>query len=148
MGRPATHGMSYSAEYRTWVGMIQRCHNPDDLNYKKYGARGIMVHPPWRDSFEAFFAHAGRRPSADHSLDRIDNGLGYIPGNVRWATRSEQQRNTRHNRMLTHGGRTQCLSAWAEEIGISKKTLHMRLSKGWSVARALTQKLEQQDHGG
>lgn len=55
----------------------------------------------WRESFEAFFAHVGPRPSLAYSLDRIDNDRGYEPGNVRWATDSEQQQNRRFARDLT-----------------------------------------------
>ncbi|RLA42161.1 MAG: hypothetical protein DRQ64_00265 [Gammaproteobacteria bacterium] len=141
-----THGMSRSSEYQVWGALVQRCTNPNNPNYPKYGGRGITVNPLWVESFEAFFQEIGARPSMQHSVDRIDNGQGYEPGNVRWATRSEQQRNTRRNRLLTLGDKTQCMSAWAEELGISRKTLHMRLSRGWSAERTLTQPLEAQKH--
>jgi hypothetical protein len=82
-------------EYYAWVSMIRRCHAPRARNYRLYGARGITVCQRWRESFPTFLGDVGRKPSPDLSLDRIDNNGNYEPGNVRWATRSEQQRNKR-----------------------------------------------------
>jgi hypothetical protein len=81
------------AEYCIWYGMIRRCCNPRDPAFPSYGGRGIGVSARWRDDFMAFFADIGPRPSLGHSLDRLDNLRGYEPGNCRWATRSQQQRN-------------------------------------------------------
>lgn len=73
--------------------MRQRCLNPKAIGYKRYGGRGITVCDQWRDSFEAFLADVGPRPSAAHSIDRIDNDGNYEPGNVRWATTAQQHAN-------------------------------------------------------
>lgn len=86
------HGMRNSPEYSSWVAMKSRCLNPECKDYAKYGAKGISIHPTWVVSFETFYNHVGRRPLGT-SLDRIDNTKGYMPGNVRWATRKDQQRN-------------------------------------------------------
>jgi hypothetical protein len=98
-GRPRTHGESprgsWTPEYRAGVNMVTRCHNPKATRYKNWGGRGISVCDEWRHDYEAFLSHVGRRPSPTHSLDRIDNNRGYEPGNVRWATREQQARNTR-----------------------------------------------------
>lgn len=90
-----THGRSGTPEHSLWDNMKARCHNPANSRYESYGGRGITVCQEWRDSFEAFFAYVGPRPSSKHSMDRIDNDRGYEPGNVRWATASEQARNSR-----------------------------------------------------
>jgi hypothetical protein len=131
-----SHGMRDTPEYRTWLAMRQRCNNPPNPAYQRYGGRGITVDPAWND-FAVFFAYVGKRPSAAHSLERIDNARGYEPGNVTWATPQAQARNTRRNYLITHDGRTQPLIAWAEETGIHWSTIRDRIARGWPVSDAL-----------
>jgi hypothetical protein len=77
--------------WRVWKHIIDRCGNPDDKAYPYYGGRGISIHPAWAESFDAFLAGVGPRPSSQHSLDRFPASAGnYEPGNVRWATAKEQ----------------------------------------------------------
>lgn len=83
-----------SKTYATWNAMKQRVLNPNRPNYRLYGGRGITIHQPWIDSFEAFLADVGERPEGT-SIDRIDPDGNYEPGNVRWATPSEQALNRR-----------------------------------------------------
>lgn len=94
LDRITTHGMTGTPEYRSWRSMLQRCMNVSSNRYMNYGGRGISVCDRWMD-FANFFSDMGSRPSLDYSLDRIDNDGNYEPGNCRWATRSEQQRNKR-----------------------------------------------------
>ncbi len=89
------HGMKGSPEWNAWRNAKFRCTNPKSPDWDDYGGRGIKMAKRWLTSFEAFYAHIGARPSALHSLDRIDNDRGYMPGNVRWATKAEQNKNRR-----------------------------------------------------
>jgi len=91
-----THGLSGHPLYDTHVGMMARCYDQGHRLFRAYGGRGIDVYPEWHD-VTAFLgwieANLGARP-AGLSLDRVNNDLGYIPGNLRWATDEEQHRNT------------------------------------------------------
>lgn len=78
--------------------MIDRCENRDREEWPDYGGRGITVCLRWRESFPAFLADMGRRPSPEYSIDRRDNDGNYEPGNCRWATASEQTENQRPRR--------------------------------------------------
>ena len=134
--RKTRHGMARSPEYRAWQDMNQRCSNPNSQRWDRYGGRGIECR---FTSFEQFLAEIGPRPSPRHSVDRIDNEGHYEPGNVRWALSKPQQRNLSTNHLLTWQGRTQCVSAWAEELGMKRDALWGRLRRGWSIERALSQ---------
>jgi len=124
-------------EYATWNKMIQRCENKKSSAYRNYGGRGITVCERWHD-FQNFIDDVGRKPSKEHSLDRMNNAKGYERSNCRWATREEQMRNTRRNRIVAYKRVTKTLIEWAEDVGISYATLWQRLEVlGWSVERAL-----------
>lgn len=93
-----SHGDAASGapEYTAWESMIARCENKRHVSWHDYGGRGIKVAPEWRRNYPAFLKYVGRRPTPQHTLDRYPNNDGhYEPGNVRWATRSEQNANQR-----------------------------------------------------
>lgn len=128
-----THGESLNnrtREYQTWDAMIQRCTNKNNKAYSNYGGRGVIVCDRWRYSYENFINDMGRRPSSGHSLERINNELGYNPTNCKWATRKDQARNRRSNRILEHSGRKMVMQDWAIELGISETTIITRLKAG------------------
>jgi len=135
---PTSHGLSGSSEYEIWKGMKARCENPRHKSYRFYGAAGISVCEAWRSSFEAFLTDMGSRPTPKHTLDRRDPGGPYSPDNCRWITQKEQTRNTRRNVHVTFNGRTQCLSAWAEELGMDYSLLHKRISAGWAPEKVFS----------
>lgn len=98
-----------------------------DINNPNYGGRGIAVAAAW-DSYDQFYADMGEC-AAGYSLDRIDNTLGYAAHNCRWATNREQLNNQRRNRVISFNGKSQTLSYWAEDLGVSLDTLHHRLRR-------------------
>ncbi|MHC4453429.1 MAG: hypothetical protein ACYSWS_01875 [Planctomycetota bacterium] len=125
-----------SRTYKSWQQMIQRCTNINISRYKDYGGRGIKVCKRWT-RFMNFIEDMGERPPG-MSIDRIHNDSGYFKGNCRWATSKQNSRNRRNNRLITHNGKTQCLSAWAEETGINANTIVWRLNHNWLIEKALT----------
>ena len=128
-----------SKEWRTWNSMIRRCTYPSMDDYERYGGKGIKVCKRWRNSFEAFLDDVGYSPSQKHSIDRIDNDGNYEPGNVRWATPSEQTRNSSKARFITFEGKTLTMGEWAKNMNINRQTIQMRIDHyGWSVHNALT----------
>lgn len=141
--RSTKHGMSSRKKnirlngYGQWIGMRSRCRNPNDPSYDRYGGRGIDVYDEWFESIDAFMAYIGPRPSMRHTIDRIDNDKGYVPGNVRWATHVEQGRNRRTNRVVEYGGMARCVTEWATLLGIKAKVIFDRLNDGWPAERAL-----------
>ena len=127
--------------YGVWRHIIERCENPRGNSYKNYGGRGIAICTEWRSDFEAFYNWAissGYTPGL--SIDRIDVNGPYSPENCRFATRIQQGRNKRTNRLLEYRGEIKTLSEWAEIMGIPMPTLWARLTKyGWPIERALTE---------
>jgi hypothetical protein len=139
--RTRKHGMAghnRPPEYDAWAHMIRRCYTPTTKAFEHYGGRGITVCQRWRDSFEAFLADMGPRPSAKHSLDRINNDGNYEPSNCRWATTDEQARNTRRNVKVTFRGETKTVAEWGRALGFPREVLRRRIAVGWPVELALT----------
>jgi hypothetical protein len=113
-------------EYWAWKAMKQRCYNPKHPKFKDYGKRGIVVCRRWRESFEDFFADMGPRPPG-HQLERSNNDGDYKPRNCKWATRSQQQRNTRRGRWTVIDGRKNHVRGHARARGIPESTFRVSL---------------------
>ena len=128
-----THGMSETPEYTIWLGIKQRCLNPNNDWYHCYGGRGIIICDQWRDSFTTFLRDMGPRPSPEHEVDRRENDKSYSPENCRWATRKEQTRNTRQNTKLTFEGKTLTMVEWSIISGIRTGIISKRLKLGWTT---------------
>lgn len=136
--------------YTCWCRIRTKCFDSNHKDWDFYGGRGIRVCQRWRKSFAAFRDDVGEKPTSLHTLDRIDNDGHYSCGkcseccrrgwglNVQWATRREQSRNRRVCQRLTYQGRTQLLTDWARELGISASTIcHRMKAYGWSAEKSL-----------
>ena len=145
------HGRSRTSEHRIWCGIKKRCNCPTDHAYENYGGRGIRVCQRYSEDFAAFLQDMGSRPSNRHSINRKENDGHYSCGqcteclsngwtfNLEWATSKTQSQNTRRNHLLTWNGKTQCISAWAEELHLPARLIWGRIVNcGWSVEKALT----------
>lgn len=133
-----TVGGCHDATYLSWRGAKERCENPNHMSYRHYGGRGIQMCDRWRYSFEAFLEDMGERPGSEYTIERNDTNGHYEPSNCRWATRTEQARNTRSNPRYEFDGKVLTLPEWAEITNISVGTLRMRLRRGVTIGEALT----------
>lgn len=134
--RAKTHGDSRTPEHIAWKQMRGRVLNPNNQNYDLYKDRHIS---PEFEDYAKFLEQVGRRPSSQHSLDRIDNTKGYLIGNLRWATKLEQSNNRCSNRLLKDAitGELHSVAEAARRCGINRSTLNDRLNElKWSVDKA------------
>jgi hypothetical protein len=133
------HGQTDTPEHGIWKGMKRRCLNEKNPAYKNYSGRGIRICERWLgpDGFSNFLADMGARPGPGYTLERKDNDGPYSPENCYWATRTQQARNKRNNRLLTYRGLTLCVAGWAERLGMKSQVIRDRLYWGWSVEDTL-----------
>lgn len=130
------HGCSHkTSEYSSWTNMKTRCYNNKSEDYNDYGGRGIMVCERWKNSFDNFIKDMGEKPSAQHSLDRMNVNGNYEPNNCKWSTDSEQTRNKRSNVWYEHNGMKMILQDWANYLGASQGNLwHCIKLRGYEAA--------------
>lgn len=144
--RITKHGMHGTRIYTIWDGIIQRCTNPKNRSFSRYGGRGITVCPEWLtfegfrdDMLESYLSHVDEFGVANTSIERKNNSKGYSLENCTWATRREQQNNMGSNVTLRHpDGRKMSLSQWAVGLQVSRNTLDHRRKNGWSDREILT----------
>ena len=118
--------------------MRERCEDPANKSYPRYGGRGIKVCDGWL-RFENFFADMGERPPG-LTLERVDNERDYEPSNCIWADMRRQQNNRSNNRLITYRGEARTIAQWARELNMPSTTLTNRLRLlGWTVERAFTE---------
>lgn len=134
--RLRTHGACQTPEYRVWRSIRERCRLRP---HPRYGGRGIDVCDRWFDSFQAFIADMGKRPTPKHTLERIDGDRNYEPSNCKWATWIEQNNNKAGIRKVTLNGKADTIANWCRRLRISKNTVSNRIHNlGWSYEDALT----------
>lgn len=115
-----------SPTYSSWANMVQRTTNFSHKSFPDYADRGVDPSFLGKGGFVRFLAEVGPRPSRDYTLDRIDNDKGYVPGNMRWATKPEQQQN---RDLPTYYGRTS--EEWARILSVKPTTIRKRRERGW-----------------
>ncbi len=119
--------------------MRQRCKNINNYAYNRYGGRGITVCKRW-EVFDNFLYDMGFSPSENHSLDRVNNDLGYSKENCRWATKKEQSNNRRNNIIIFFLGEKKSLKEWSKHFNLPYKLTHKRYKNGWSLERVFAHK--------
>ena len=123
------HGSCEDTEYWTWCSMKNRCFNPNEWHYHRYGGRGITICERWM-TFANFLEDMGRRPTPTHTLERRDNNGNYEPSNCRWATPMEQANNRSTSRWVTVDGQTLTVAQWARKLGKPQQWLRGQLKRG------------------
>lgn len=135
--RLTKHGMCGTPEYRSWYHMLDRCYNPNDSEFKNYGARGITVCNEWRNGFSGFYNDMKKKPSPQYTLERIDNNKGYFKENCRWATWKEQSLNRRNNHRVKLHEWDLTITEWAQFVGLKPHVIFQRLYQKWPPAKAV-----------
>ena len=123
--------------YNTWNRMIHRCYDVSNHKYPSYGGRGILVCEDWRNNYDSFYKWALENGYCFGLwIERIDNNGNYCPENCKWATRTEQMRNTRRTHLIDYNGTRKSLAEWCEILNLYYPTINSRINKGWDAARA------------
>ena len=124
------HGLKKHPLYKKWCAMRERCNNPHNKRYERYGGRGIKVCEEWGD-FSNFYKWSIENGwASEMTIDRIDNDKGYSPDNCRYVPTRVQNRNYSRNHNVTYNGETHCLKEWEEITGINRATLLYRIKSG------------------
>jgi hypothetical protein len=126
--------------------MKSRCLNKNYHAYSRYGGRGIKICDRWLNGEggmsgeECFSLDMGKRPSKNHSIDRINNDGNYEPDNCKWSTRSEQQNNVHYNNRVDYKGENLTIAELIKKynVDISRQTMTRRIIKlGWDIEKAI-----------
>lgn len=125
----ATANHLTTKEYRVWAGMKRRCSDPKHKSYKNYALRGIGVCKEWQNSFPTFLKDMGLSPSIKHSIERVDNNLGYCKSNCIWATNKEQGRNKRNNVVVFYNGVRTIQADWYGIFPICSTSVDNKIGK-------------------
>lgn len=133
--------------YTKWHNAKDRCENPKNLYYDRYGGRGIKVCDRWQnyenfenDMLESFLEHIKEYGIKDTTLERNDYDKDYEPSNCTWKTRKEQANNTSSNRIVAEGLN---VLQFAEKYNMNYRTLLYRLNAGWSIEKILNTPINQ-----
>lgn len=139
-----THGLSKTRLYRIWKGMKNRCYNPKQSSYDRYGGRDIIICKEWQEDFLNFKKWADENGYDDTlTLDRINIDGNYEPSNCRWSTWGKQCEN-KSTRLdfeeYEAFGEKKSIYEWShnDRCSVSTACLHYRIRAGWEIERAIT----------
>lgn len=129
--------------YKVWIDMRNRCNNPNNKGYKRYGARGIKVCDEWQSNYISFYNWAIDNNYKENvkrrfTVDRIDNLKGYSPDNCRLLSIQEQQNNRTNNYWITYKGEKHTVSQWSKILNINVQTIFNRIKKDLPVEKILS----------
>lgn len=125
--------------YRRYYHILERCYNPNNKSYGRYGGRGIKVCDEWRNNYQAFEDWClSNGYEKNLAIDRIDNDGDYSPENCRFVTLQENNQKRRTTKWYTINGVTKNLQQWCDEYGISRSAVNTRLQYGWTIEDALS----------
>lgn len=142
--RSTKHGLSKHPLMKIWYAMKARCNNPNDTSYENYGGRGVKVSMRWENDFEAFYTwciNNGWQQGMDVDKDiksSTGRGILYCPELCCIVSRKDNLRTKSNNRYLELNGEKRCIAEWSELLGIKRRTIEDRLSKGWAIEQVLT----------
>lgn len=131
------HKMADTKMHAKWQSMKRRCYNKNCRDYKNYGSRGISVCDEWLEFVPFMNWSLENGYSDDLEIDRINNNGNYEPNNCRYVTKKINASNKRNNHYATIKGVTKTITEWAEESGISRKTIQSRIKYGWEDERLI-----------
>jgi hypothetical protein len=118
--------------YDIWSAIKKRCYKAENKSYKYYGGRGIKMCDEWLLSFENFYDWSlDKRYKEGLSIERKDVNGNYEPSNCEWIPKNEQAKNQRSNHNITIKGVTNTISEWSRISGVSRLTIHSRISRGY-----------------
>lgn len=126
--------------YRVWIGIKERCTNPNNKKYSDYGGRGISISNEWIDYINFHNWAIGNGYCEGLTIERIDVNGNYEPNNCKWIPQSEQSKNRRDCHRIEFNGSIRLLTDVCSELGINNKAVAQRLRRGWDVQKALTTK--------
>ena len=141
--RATKHNGCKTKLYTIWQAMRRRCFDIHSKSYSDYGARGITVCKEWATSYKCFRDWAFNNGYEDGlTIDRINNNGNYCASNCRWATRAQQNDNTRRTIKIKYKNKTQTLTEWCNELGLRRDTIYARIySYGWPIEKAFNTKI-------
>lgn len=131
--------------YKVWIDMKNRCNNPNNSKYKRYGAKGIKVCDEWSNDYVTFYNWAignGYKENKErkYTVDRICNSKGYNPENCRLLSIQEQQNNKTTNHWLEYKGEKHTVAEWSRILKINIQTIFTRLRKNLTIEQVLSTK--------